>query len=91
MDDFAEKAFNDALNAISDEEEKAWYDVTGGVGDYETILLAVAMSVGISNVNNLCDVATKGGQADVLAEYAHMLILTGFHLGYKARMEGEIV
>ena len=86
MDDFAKKAFDDALKAVSEDEKNAWFELTDGPGKYETIVMAVAMYVGIDKVNKLCGVAIEGKQTDVLAEYAHTLMLTGFHLGYHAAL-----
>jgi hypothetical protein len=86
MDDFVKKAFADANGAVMRDEFQAWNRT---MIDPDIPHLAAADAVGLAKINDLCGAVIKAGQADTLAQYAHFLMLTGFHLGYHARMEDE--
>ena len=49
--------------------------------------MVAAIRVGIDKIDALCKVAILNKQADTLADYAHNLLLVGFHIGYNAAME----
>ena len=86
MDKFVKQAFKDAENAVLDDEYKAW---ERAMKDPDIPHMAVAEAVGMERINELCRVALATKTANTLADYAHILMLTGFHLGYHARREEE--
>lgn len=86
MEDFVKKAFADAQEAVVDDEVKAWERT---MVDPEIPHTAAAQAVGLSKINELCRVAFLTKTDQTLADYAHFAMLTGFHLGYHARIEDE--
>lgn len=86
MDKFVEQAFKDAETALQDIEYDAWMRV---MKDPDIPHTAAAAAVGISKMNDLCRMAFATNNAQTLADYAHYLMLTGFHLGYTVRREDE--
>ena len=88
MDKFVEDAFKDALEQKSKKEFRAWLAFS------ENSLMAtnavVVNRIGQEKMNALCHAAIKAGVGDALAEYAYELMMTAFHIGYKAKeTEGE--
>lgn len=86
-DDFVKKAFADADKARVDEEFNAYMASVGGKTE-EAAHVTAAMRVGLSRMEKLCKLVIESGNADVLAEYAHTLLLVGFHSGYTAAIGG---
>ncbi len=85
-DDFVKKAFADADKATSEKEFNAFCKNIAD-DDSQAAHLTAAMYVGLQKMDKMCEVAIKAGQGDTLAEYAHALLLVGFHIGYKAATE----
>lgn len=87
MDNFAEKAFKDALTKQNDDEFQAWMRFSDE--QFMVAHMTVVDQVGVDRMNDLSGAAIRAGQADTLAEYAHQLMMMAFHIGYKARREEE--
>lgn len=87
MDKFAENAFKEALEELSETEFRAWEKFVDKTADL--FQMAVMARVGIGKMNDLAGAAVKAGLADTFAEYAHELMIGMFHIGYHARMEDE--
>lgn len=87
MDNFAEKAFRNALERQADDEFQAWMKFSDK--EFMVAHMAVVTRIGFDKIDSLCGAAIKAGQADTLAEYAHQLMMMAFHIGYKARREEE--
>jgi hypothetical protein len=85
-DDFVKKAFSDADMAIVDKEFDAYMKTIGG-DEGDVAHTAAAYRVGFAKMDKLCEVVFKGGEVETFAEYAHTLMLVGFHLGYRAALE----
>lgn len=86
MDKFVEKAFKDAEDMEMEDEYNAWLKV---MKNPEISHLTAAEAVGVERLDKLCRAAALSKTSEALADYAHYLMLTGFHLGYHARMEEE--
>lgn len=87
MDNFAEKAFRNALERQADDEFQAWMKFSDK--EFMDAHMTVVAQIGIDKIDSLCGAAIKAGQGDTLAEYAHQLMMMAFHIGYKARREEE--
>ena len=87
MDKFVEDAFKDALEEKSKKEFKTWCKFSEE--SYMDAHASVVMRVGIERMNALCRAANTAGQGDAFAEYTHILMMTAFHMGYKAKETEE--
>lgn len=87
-DDFVRKAFADADKIIVEKEFDA-YKRHIAEDESSAAHVVASLRVGLSKMNNLCEVVLKAGEGDVLVEYAESLLLVGFHLGYRAALEDE--
>ena len=88
MDKFVKDAFKEAMEQQATEEFNAWMNFSDR--DFMVAHSKVIEQVGVGRINSLCRAARLAGQAHTLAEYAHSLMMMGFHIGYKARLEEEI-
>jgi hypothetical protein len=84
MDKFVEKAFTDAHLAMIEEEIDAWMKL-----DRSIMADSAARMVGIAKMDNLCKALILSGNMPTFHQFMYYLMLTGFHEGYRSRMEGE--
>ena len=89
-DDFVTKAFSDAEMLIAEKEFSAYCnkildDVTGDAAH-----LSAAIRVGLDKMEILCKAVFEGDASEILASYAHNLMIVGFHLGYRAALEEKL-
>lgn len=85
MKEWIRQAFESAEERASDEEYKAYEDAIGN--DTDTLLMSVAIRVGIERMEDLCGVELTSGQKETLAEFISALSMYSFHLGYHKGME----
>ena len=86
-DDFVNQAFADAIGQANEREYAAYERELLGEENGDKAHMVAAIRVGIDKIDALCKVAILNKQADTLADYAHNLLLVGFHIGYNAAME----
>lgn len=88
MDDFVKKAFEDAKN-ISDDAEYAAY--MRNVSDApEAIILTATAMTGLENVERMATAIVHNGEQGTFAEFLHNVVMTAFHVGYKASKEEAV-
>lgn len=84
-DDFVKRAFDDARKAYIDTETEIFIQFMEKQGDIAQ--LAAMKQVGMERIDELLGAVLLCGKAEILADYAQALMLTGFHIGYKTAME----
>ncbi len=85
MKEWIRQAFENAEEQASDKEYKAYEDAIGK--DTDTVLMAVAMKIGIDRMDDLCGVVLTNGQKETLVDFISALAMFSFHLGYHKGME----
>lgn len=85
MKEWIKRAFENAEEQASDKEYKAYEDAIGK--DYDTLIMAVAIKVGLERMDALCKTIADNGQQDTLVDFIEDVAMFSFHLGYHKGME----
>ena len=87
-DEFVKNAFNDARDALADDEYRAYERCFIKDDRGDTINMVAVIQTGVERMERM--LATMGDEnRQTMADYIAHLIISVFHQGYTARMEDE--
>lgn len=81
MDDFAKRAFQDAVKAESDAEFDGFRREV--IGHSDQVLTTAAILAGMEDMDDLARIISENGHKETFARFVNELLTIGYHIGYK--------